>query len=58
MRIAIIADTHGNMPALEAALADIQRRGVDRTINLGDCVSGPPWPREACDLFIASSRTC
>jgi predicted phosphodiesterase len=41
MRIAVIADIHGNMPALEAVLADIQRRGVDRTINLGDCVSGP-----------------
>ena len=28
MRIAVIADIHGNMPALEAVLADIQRRGV------------------------------
>ena len=42
MRIAVIADIHGNLPALEAVLADIQRRGVDRTINLGDSVSGPP----------------
>ena len=55
MRIAIIADIHGNMPALEAVLADIQRRGVDRTINLGDSVSGPLWPREVCDLLMASS---
>ena len=39
MRIAVIADIHGNMPALEAVLADIQRRDVNRTINLGDCVS-------------------
>ena len=38
MRIAVIADIHGNMPALEAVLADIQGRGIDRTINLGDCV--------------------
>jgi hypothetical protein len=37
MRIAVIADIHGNMPALEAVLADIQRRGVDRTINLILC---------------------
>ena len=35
--------------------ADIQRRGVDRTINLGDSVSGPLWPREVCDLLMASS---
>src|SRR5580700_11870214 len=55
MRIAVIADIHGNLPALEAVLADIQRRGVDRTINLGDCVSGPLWPREVCDLLMASS---
>ena len=55
MRIAIIADIHGNLPALEAVLADIQRRHVDRTINLGDFVSGPLWPREVCDLLMASS---
>ena len=34
MRIAVIADIHGNMPALEAVLADMQRRNIDRTINL------------------------
>jgi putative phosphoesterase len=55
MRIAVIADIHGNMPALEAVLADVHQRGVDRTINLGDCVSGPLWPREVCDLLMASS---
>jgi predicted phosphodiesterase len=52
VRIAIIADIHGNLPALESVLADIERRGVDRTINLGDCVSGPLWPREVCDLLM------
>jgi predicted phosphodiesterase len=52
MRIAIIADIHGNLPALEAVLADIQRRGADRTIDLGDSVSGPLWPREVCDLLM------
>jgi predicted phosphodiesterase len=51
MRIAVIADIHGNLPALEAVLADIQRQNVDRMINLGDCVSGPLWPREVCDLL-------
>ena len=53
MRIAVIADIHGNLPALEAILADIRCREVDRTINLGDCVSGPLWPREVCDLVMA-----
>jgi predicted phosphodiesterase len=53
MRIAIIADIHGNLPAPEAVLADIARHEVDCTINLGDCVSGPLWPREVCDLLMA-----
>jgi predicted phosphodiesterase len=53
MRIAVIADIHGNLPALEAVLADIERRDGDSTINLGDCVSGPLWPREVCDLLMA-----
>jgi predicted phosphodiesterase len=35
MRIAIIADIHGNLPALQAVLADIKGRDVDRTIKLG-----------------------
>jgi len=41
MRIAVIADIHGNLLALEAVLTDIEHRVVDRMINLGGCVSGP-----------------
>lgn len=46
MRLAVISDIHSNLPALEAVLADIAGRGVDATINLGDCVAGPLWPAE------------
>jgi diadenosine tetraphosphatase ApaH/serine/threonine PP2A family protein phosphatase len=54
MRIAVIADIHGNMPALEAVLDDLARRGgADRVINLGDCVSGPLWPRETVERLQA-----
>ena len=42
MRIAILADIHGNLPALEAALADVARLKVDRLIILGDIVVGSP----------------
>jgi predicted phosphodiesterase len=52
MTLAVIADIHGNLPALEAVLADISRRGVTRIIDLGDCVSGPLWPRETCELLM------
>jgi predicted phosphodiesterase len=46
MRIAVFADIHGNILALESVLSDIRARGVDLIVNLGDCVSGPLWPRE------------
>lgn len=41
-RIAIIADLHGNMPALEAVLADIAKRHVKEIIVLGDLVGKGP----------------
>jgi predicted phosphodiesterase len=53
MTLAVIADTHGNLPALEAVLADIARRGVTDIIDLGDCASGPLWPRETAELLMA-----
>ena len=53
MRLAVIADIHGNVAALEAVLADVKARGADGIVNLGDCVSGPLWPRETMDLLDA-----
>ena len=52
MRIAILADIHGNVLALEAVLTDLQSRKVDKFANLGDCVSGPLWPRETVELLM------
>jgi len=40
MRIALIADIHGNLHALEAALAHIEKLHVDLTVVLGDIVVG------------------
>ncbi len=42
MRIAILADVHANLPALEAVLEDIERQGVDRVIVNGDSVNRGP----------------
>ena len=53
MRIAVVSDIHGNLPALDAVLADIAREGVDVTVNLGDIVSGPLWPGETCARLMA-----
>jgi len=46
MRLAIIADIHGNYRALQAVLADIALRGVDRIISLGDNIGYGPEPEE------------
>lgn len=53
MRIAVISDVHGNLGALDAVLADIERRGVDLAVNLGDLLSGPLRPCETADRLIA-----
>jgi predicted phosphodiesterase len=50
-KLAVISDVHGNLAALEAVCADIRARGADHLINLGDCVSGPLWPKETCDYL-------
>jgi predicted phosphodiesterase len=51
MKLAVISDIHGNLVALEAVLADIKARGVDTTVNLGDCVTSPLWPRETFEAL-------
>lgn len=52
MRVAVIADIHGNLFALDAVLAHIAKRSVDLTVNLGDVVSGPLLPAETTDRLI------
>lgn len=51
MRLATIADVHGNVVALEAVLAQLRHEAVDLLVNLGDCASGPLWPAESVDLL-------
>lgn len=53
MRIAAISDIHGNLAALDAVLADIARRSVDRIVNLGDILSGPLEPTATADRLIS-----
>ncbi len=57
MRIAVVSDIHGNLPALQAVVADIARRGVDRVVNLGDSLSGPLLPRETAQFLMAQPWT-
>jgi predicted phosphodiesterase len=53
LRIAALSDIHGNLPALEAVLADVARRGADLVVNCGDILSGPLWPAETADRLMA-----
>lgn len=46
MRVAIIADIHGNALALDAALADLERGGYDHLVCLGDAIQGGPQPEQ------------
>jgi Icc-related predicted phosphoesterase len=41
MRVAALYDIHGNLPALDAVLADVERARVDRIVIGGDVVPGP-----------------
>ena len=50
--IAIIADVHGNRWALEAVLRDIEQRGIDRIVNLGDVLYGPLDPSGTAEILM------
>jgi putative phosphoesterase len=50
-RIAVISDIHGNLPALEAVLTEIDRIGVDGVFCTGDLVGYGPFPNEVVALI-------
>ncbi|BDP40721.1 metallophosphoesterase [Deinococcus aetherius] len=52
VRVALIADIHGNADALRAVLADIGRQGVDRIVVNGDVVNRGPDSAEALGLLL------
>lgn len=53
MRIAIISDSHGNLSALDAVLADLELNGpLDEVLMGGDVAYGGPFPRECIDRVI------
>ncbi len=49
--LAVIADVHGNRWALEAVLQDIDQRGIQQIVNLGDHLTGPLDPAGTADLL-------
>jgi predicted phosphodiesterase len=41
VRVAVVSDIHGNLPALEAVLAEVEAEGVDAVVCTGDVLGGP-----------------
>ena len=50
MRLAFVADIHGNLLALEAVLADLQQQKPDAVYLVGDQVNRCPWNNEVMAL--------
>jgi len=50
LKIALLSDVHGNLPAFQAVVADIERAGVDETWCLGDLVGYGAQPDECVEL--------
>jgi putative phosphoesterase len=46
MRVMVISDIHGNRLALDAALADIKGKSIDKIVCLGDTIQGGSQPKE------------
>lgn len=46
VKFALLADVHANLPALQAVLADLDKRGIDEVLVLGDVVGYGPHPSE------------
>jgi diadenosine tetraphosphatase ApaH/serine/threonine PP2A family protein phosphatase len=44
--LGLLYDIHGNLPALEAVLADLEEVGCDRFLLGGDYGTPSPWPEE------------
>jgi putative phosphoesterase len=49
MKLAIFSDVHGNLPALDAVLADLEGQHADRVYCLGDLVGYASSPNEVVD---------
>ena len=63
MRIALLSDVHGNLPAFEAVLGDVDEQTVEEVWCLGDLVGYGAEPdacvqlaRDRCDLSLAGNH--
>lgn len=57
-KIAILSDIHGNLPALEAVLRDVEECGADQIVFLGDIVGYGASPAECVNLVRRHGGCC
>jgi putative phosphoesterase len=57
LRLALLADIHGNITALEAALAELTSQKPDRIVILGDLVLNGPRPAEVLERVMELEET-
>jgi predicted phosphodiesterase len=55
MRLAVLADIHGNLPALQAVLAELERLQPDFVILDGDLINPMPFNNDVVDIVRASN---
>ncbi len=53
-RLALIADIHGNLPALDAVLADLARFPVDQIIVAGDVINWGPFSAQVLERVVSA----
>lgn len=53
MRLAILSDVHGNLPALDAVLTDARAHGAEGFVVAGDLLLGAPFPAETLERLRA-----
>lgn len=51
-RLAILSDIHGNLPALEAVISDLENFDVDHVIVAGDVINFGPFSSRVTELVI------
>ena len=55
MKIAVLTDVHGNLPALQVALRAMRREGADAIFHTGDAIGIGPFPAECLELLLSTS---
>lgn len=54
-RLAVLSDIHGNLPALEAVMKDMEAYNVDHVVVAGDHINWGPFSRQVMEVITAQN---